>query len=216
MPTTQPARNESHSWIGKAFAGGALSALGKHFAVAYLIPLGLPVLTAVLGYLEGFPWMWILTASGLTFGGVSNGLVKFDDWRERRRVAGKLGFAKLLVGLSASGGINIGFVLINRGAAPIEFEFVEARSRLRNSVPPGMLQAKGQLNPRARAEFYLGAIHGIGDTPKPGEIKGSIEAEIKYGRPGTSLKHTLRVHKGVTLTYNEAGKLVAHFGNEIS
>ncbi len=101
MSETRPTRSESsEGWIRRAIASGALKAIVQHFVATTVIPLGVPVLTGYLAYMEGQPWSYIVLFASVAFGGVTTGLVKFDDWRERRRVNGKLHLVSAYAGPS--------------------------------------------------------------------------------------------------------------------
>ena len=112
----------SQSWIAREIAAGSLKAIGYQVTITYVLPLGLTLVTALTGYLQGLPWMYILVGTALMFAGVTTGLVRFDEWVERRRVKGKLTLSGVNAARDVRGpGLVFGVTLANEAAVPIEF-----------------------------------------------------------------------------------------------
>jgi predicted branched-subunit amino acid permease len=80
------ADRDKRKLIGRSAASGFIKAIAYHVTITYLLPIGAPVVTGAVGYLQGFPWMYVFVASALTFGGTATGLVRFDEWLFRRSV----------------------------------------------------------------------------------------------------------------------------------
>ena len=87
--------NRDRNWAGRAAVAGSIKAITYHVTVTYILPIGAPIMTGAVGYLQGYPWMLILTAAALTFGGTATGLVRFDEWLGRRSVKEKLAFSSV-------------------------------------------------------------------------------------------------------------------------
>ncbi len=75
---------DNKTWLGRSVASGSVKAIAYHITLTYVIPLGLPAVTAIAGYLQGSPVMYIFVAAGVMFAAVATGLVKFDEWIGRR------------------------------------------------------------------------------------------------------------------------------------
>src|SRR5690348_5800419 len=94
---TQESEESFGKSVAKEAALGVVKAFTYHAITVWVIPTGLVAITAYLGYLQGLPWMYIAVGTGLMFAAVTTGLVRFDEWRDRRRTEGKLRFSGLRV-----------------------------------------------------------------------------------------------------------------------
>jgi hypothetical protein len=206
MPETRPARTDEQKWVTRALARGSLSAIGKHITTAYLIPIGVPLVTGYLAYLRSVPWDQVLLYGAVTFAGVTHGLVKFDDWLDRRRVKEKLTVGLVRVGRAMVGpGMRFGIQLDSEAAVPIEFDVVDVATRIADRVPPKMPfdRTRFVIPPRGVGWFDDHMIN-LGTTPRPGSLEGFLEMTVHYGRPGR-LKHQLIIKKRVVLGFNADG-----------
>jgi hypothetical protein len=200
------ATSREGNWAGRAAVAGSIKAISYHVMVTYVIPIGAPIMTGAVGYFEGYPWMFILTAAALTFGGMATGLVRFDEWLGRRSVKEKLGFSSVraLKDVRGGNGFALGVAFNNLADVPIEFEIEEISSRLVNRVPEkrSFDLKRFVIPPRGRGWFD---DHIIDITPpSPGTIEGLIECKLKYGRVGRR-QYDLLVRKQVVLSFNEDG-----------
>jgi hypothetical protein len=211
MDDNKPANKDEGSWLARNALAGSVRALAGHFTVTYILPIGLPLMTALIGYVQGVSWMWVLVGGGLMFGGVTTGLVRFDDWRERRRVRDKLTFQRVLVGRGVRyGGVTLGMELASAASVPIEVQVREVRTRLKNVVPADSFPTRSTIvSPRGLVGFNDHAID-IGEPPKGGTLDGSIEVKLVYGPKGERLKHSLHIKKGVVVAFGATGT-IAHF-----
>jgi hypothetical protein len=207
--------NRNKGWLARAFASGAIKAIVHHIFVVYVIPLGTPLVVAYIGHLEGYPWFIILVGSSLAFSGVTTGLVRLDDWIERRRVKGKLQFAQISVGRDInSQGIFVGINLINKSAIPIDMTFTEVRTRVGNQVPLDTKFNNSELTiPPSGIGWLNDHAINLANIPKPGTLEGFAEFRIKYGRPG-NLKHDLTIKKAIVVRFNSDGFLEAVSWND--
>jgi hypothetical protein len=200
--------NSDRHWIKRAIAAGSIKAIASQITLTYLIPIGLPLVTAWVGYLQGLPWMYVFVGSGLMFGGVATGLVRFNEWIDRRSVTSKLTFTEPRIGRDIHGqGIFLGALFHNAANFPIELERQEMRTRLGNTVPAKTTYdvIKLIVPPHGNAWFDDHAIE-IASPPNPGTIEGFVECRIKYGRVGDA-KLDLAIRKQVVLSFNEDGLL---------
>jgi hypothetical protein len=205
MPTNLPAPTEGRL-LARAAAGGAVKAVAQHVTLTYIIPLGLPLVTGYLAHLRGVPWDQVLLFGGIMFAAVAHGLVKFDDWFNRRRVKDKLVVGNVRVLRDEAGpGIALGIELHNTAGFPVEFEGVDIRTKINNRVPPSIPYQRSNhtLQPDGVGQFDDHIID-FGDPPKPGTLEGFVEMEIRYGRPGR-LRHTLIIKKHVVIVFNDDG-----------
>jgi|SRR5215472_6829090 len=200
--------NSDTRWLRRAIAAGSVKAIASQITLTYIIPLGLPLVTAFAGYLQGLPWMYLLVGAGLMFGAVSTGLVRFDEWMDKRRVTDKLKFSGVRMGKDIHGsGYFLGVSFQSAADLSIEFEVQEMRTRLRNNVPEktSYAQPKIVIPPRGIG-WFDDHIIDIGPPPKPGTIEGFVECKVSYGRVGDR-RCDLAVKKQVILSFNEDGLL---------
>ncbi len=66
--------------------------LTEEAARVYILPIAAPIGVGVMGWLQDIPWFYLCVGVGLLFAAVSTGLLRFDEWRYRNRVADKLTF----------------------------------------------------------------------------------------------------------------------------
>jgi hypothetical protein len=195
-------------WLTRTVTGAAVKAVVQHAMVTYVIPLGIPLVTGYLAYLQGLPWAYIITCTALTLAGLTHFMVKFDDLQERRRVKDKITFRDILVGRGFPGnGIVLGVILNNRAKIPVECELREMRTRAKNMVPVRKVQPPPlkMLAPADGTAVFHDMAIDIGDWIKPGTaFDGAVEATLRYGRPGAK-KYDLTIRKGVTISIDDQG-----------
>jgi hypothetical protein len=194
-------------WIWSSLAAGSLRAVAFQLTLSYLLPIGIPVLIGYLGLVQGLPWMHVAVGVGLMFACVTTGLVRLDDWLERRRVRDKLTFASIRFGRNISGpGMFLGVVLNSRASVPVEFEVVEVRTKIGDRVPTKTkFEVTRVIVPVGSNAWFDDHVIDIGTPPKQGSLEGFVEFRFKYGRVG-ALKHDLIVKKQVLLAFNGAGQ----------
>lgn len=200
--------DQSDRWFLRAASGGAIKAIFYKITLVYLIPIGIPIVTAVLGWSQGLPWMYIALGAMAAFAFITNGLLRFDEWRLQRRVEDKLTFSSVLVGRSVSdGGIIVGLQLMNSATFSIEFEMTKLTTRLGTIVPKDTKYNVKNVTvpPHGTGWFYDHPIF-IDNPPHPGTIEGFIEYEIKYGR-GNVLKYRLSGKKQIVASFDPSGLL---------
>jgi hypothetical protein len=204
-------------WIGQAIASGAIKATAYHITVIYVLPIGIPLITGLIGYLSNTPWFWIWLGVLAAFAFVSNGLLSFGQWLDRRSVKDKLIFGSVRFVQNINGpGNALGVWLNSKAAVPIELNVREVRTRLNNRVPSNRAFEKTDfvVSPFGYV-FFDDHIIDFGDPPKPGTIEGFLEIIIDYGYPG-SLNHELVVKKRVLAAFNDEGRFTHLAWNDIA
>ena len=111
------------SWIAKAFASGAIKALAYQLTTLAMpfIVAGLTLFAGRIG--GGFPWMWTLMATSLSFGGVAAVSFYVFEVVRRRAVDGRLACVSPRVAIDIQlGGVCLGFDLKSLADVPVDFE----------------------------------------------------------------------------------------------
>ena len=164
---------------------------------------------AALLYLQGLPWGYLSLGVLAAFALASHGLLRSDEWRDRRRVEGKLAFASVNVGRDIKGkGIIVGISLKSSAAFPLEFQVTEMRTSLGDKIPALEHKARKVTLPATGAGWFNDNPIEIADPPRPGAIEGAIEFRVKYGLPGSSLKYSIPGKKQVVAAFNDDGLLI--------
>jgi hypothetical protein len=205
----------SKDWIGQAIVGGAIKATAYHITLTYGLPIGIPLVTGLIGYLSNYPWFWIWLGVLAAFAFISNGLLNFSEWLDRRSVKDKLVFGQVRTAKHINGpGIALGITLSSKAAVPIELNVREVRTKLNNRVPPKTTFEKTDFIVPPQGNFWFDDhTIDIGESPKPGTLEGFAEFTIDYGRPG-ALNHELVVRKQVVIAFNEQGILTHGVWND--
>jgi hypothetical protein len=174
-----------------------------------------PIVTVAIGYASGIPWFWIWLGALAAFAFISNGLLRFAEWRYSRQVQDKFLFHRVNMGRSIHGdGIVIGVEFYNKATFPIEFEIDQIRTRLGDKVPrqnKSRKPSKYVIPPDGVAWYYDYPIQI--DPPSPGTVEGFLEYEIHYGRP-SALSYNLVGKKQVIASFNDNGILTGAVWND--
>src|SRR5690242_10811907 len=161
--------NRDKHWIRRAAAAGSIKAIAYHVVLTYVFPIGAPGVTGLVGYVQGYPWMFHLVAASLTFGGTATGLVRFDEWLARRSIKEKLTFSGIRVAKDIRRkGFTIGVTFNSSADVSIEFEIEEISTRLANRVPEkrSFDVTSFIVPPRGRV-WFDDHIIDIGTPPSP-------------------------------------------------
>ena len=170
---------------------------------------------ALIGLLEGIPWFYMFVGVTVVFAAVASGLLRFDEWRDRRRVDGKLAFRSVIVGRDIKGrGLIIGLRLHSSAAFPLEFEVTEVRTRLGDKIPALEHKPKKLTIPAGGTGWYNDNPIELINPPRPGTIEGSIEFRVNFGLPGSSLKYSLSGKKHVVAAFNDDALLTEGIWND--
>jgi len=193
--------------ISKEVALGAVKAFASHAIAVWVIPIGLPVITVYLGYLQGLPWMYIAVGAGVMFAAASTGLVKFDEWRDRRRTDGKLHFSGLRIVIeTAKNGFCLGVDLRNDAGVQMEVDFTEIRTSLENIVPREKEYKRTRYTVEPHGGVFFDDYPIEIAAPKNGALEANVDFRIKYGPIGNP-KYSLNVKKRASLAFDQNGSL---------
>jgi hypothetical protein len=134
-------------------------------------------------------------------------LVRFDDWRDKRRVKGKLDFTSIRIGRIISGPCTFLGVLLSSGAAvEIEVDLIEARTRIDNRVPK---ETTFKVTPIVVPPHGTGWFNDheieVNNPPHPGTLEGFVEFIVEYGRVGGGKKFEFVVKKQAVLSFDASG-----------
>lgn len=172
----------------KAAALGAIKASASHITTVWIIPIALPAVAAYLGYAQHLPWMYIAVGVGLMFAGITTGLVRFDEWRERKRIEGKLHFSEFRV----------------EADVKMDVDFAQIRTGLEDKVPKLREFKKTRFTVAPHNVVYFDD-HSIDiAAPTPGTLEATLDFVVRYGPVG-NLKYTLPVKKRATIPFDENG-----------
>ena len=193
-------------WLKKRLAGGTVQGVTSHIVATYILPLGAPIVTVVIGYISDLPWFWIWLGALAAFAFITTGLLRFDEWFVRMRVEGKLFLVSPGILLIRNQGYALGVQVQNNAVFPIEVELEDLRTQFESKIPKGKRQAGKRLivQPNNFGWFYDNPVEF--ETPKPGAIVGTLEAKLKYGRVGSSLQYSLEEKKQLTARFDEEGE----------
>ncbi|MGD9544982.1 MAG: hypothetical protein AB7U86_12450 [Methylocystis sp.] len=187
--------------LAKGVIQGATAA-----AVKFVLPFVGAAMTFIAGYLGNMPWMWVIMATCVAFGGASGGLLWFGEWLDKRRVEGKLTFSQALVARDIQGnGIVIGARVTSAASFPLEFEVTEIRTRLGTTVPVTQHSSKRFEIPPSGIGWYYDHPISIPNPPKPGALEGFLEFRLRYGRVGSSLPFNLNGKKQIVAEFDKQG-----------
>lgn len=195
-------------WFKKRVAGGTAQAVTSHIVATYILPLGAPVVTVVIGYISDLPWFWIWLGALASFALVSHGLLRCSEWWERRRVEGKLSLVSPTITLIQKKGYALGVKVQNSAVFPIEVELEELRTQINNKIPSGKRQIKTRFSvPPGLFGWFIDNPIDV-ETAKPGIIEGTLEAKLIYGHVGSRLSYRLEEKKRITVRVDEQGHWV--------
>jgi hypothetical protein len=164
-------------------------------------------MTAVAGYLQNVPWMWVIMASALTFMAILQGMLRGAELIDRKNPLNKLRLVETVVnydlhptsdgivyavrGAGAPPGpprsiarIQLGVRLLNRASFPISVVIESAETEIEGKLPPRIKYPSPPLPllPGTGGVFHDGTID-VGSIPC-GEVTGKMDLRIKYGLPG--------------------------------
>jgi hypothetical protein len=186
--------------------------LQAEFIRTLLLPTVTAVGTAVLGWLEQIPLMWVLMATALAFMGTMQGVLSASGYLERKNPAYKLqvlrhifSFNLVSVGgpnrkqrmaAKAQGGVpavpayrhlekgQLGFEVWNRASFPMSIIVVEANTEIEGERPPMAKFPKAPIiiQPGTTMWIHDDAINL--DNMLCENLDGKMDIKIKYGRLG--------------------------------
>ena len=191
-----------NTWIRRAIATGSVSGMmafaWTHAILPWGIPLATPLIVGLVARAQGLLWTETIVYALVAFASITVGLLRFDEWRERRRVAGKLVLTDPMIGVrrqspevGPASALKFGFNLISKAVFPIEFRIDSIRTHagnLHNANP--IYHLRDLTIPETGTAFFwddeIAIEHPIIDR----QVDCRIETGISYGRRG-NLKYAL-------------------------
>lgn len=177
--------------VWKALKGFAVTYgfFTSEFFKAVLVPAVSTVVAVMLAAIDSWPSTAMYLAAIFTFAATATGLLRFDEWRQRRRVEDKLIFSGPYVGINKSedgksiSAAQIGALLQNTATFPISYKVTRIRTSADNTIP-----SSGTLN-TYDAVVQAGTVSIFRDLPidckvPKAAMEGTLEIELLYGRPG--------------------------------
>lgn len=200
-------------WFWKGIAGGTVSHIWSVWILPTLPAFGASLMTLLLGLLgHEIPLMYVWVATLAAFAFTATGVLRTDEWIERRRVDSKLSYANIELGLSQTpGGVSLGFRLRSKAAFPLEFEVTEIRSRIANRVPSQQYNlSQVYLIPPEGDGWFRDAHIDVADLIQANSsLLGTIQFRVRYGRPGKR-KFSLEGKKRIVLPFDGSKNLLSN------
>lgn len=174
--------------------------------------LWVPAITAggvVIGWLQDYPLFYLYIGAVILFAAASVAVLRFSEWRYRSRVADKLVFSNVRVGVHPMDTpfkihVRLGILLQNVADFPIRVERVTFNTSFGNKYPPKKEYDVSEIEiPPHGLGFLDDHLIEINDTLS-GMIEGKIEYLVKYGR-GLSRRHELKQTKKICVGFNDDG-----------
>ena len=170
----------------------------------------LPLVVAVIGLVEEFPWFYVIVGVIVSGAGVMTWLVRFDEWRARNRVEHKLlpgsGKIHLTQNNDQVAAIQFGLDLKNTAAFPINWRVDDIKTHI--TMPNG----RSFYPPSKETEntVFVVSIGGRGfffdhNILLPENIAGPAWAYVKYKLSyGKSNKygHSLEIHRKTQINFS--------------
>ena len=189
----------------------AIRFLFKVAVRVYILPIAIPILVGVVGWSQDIPWFYLCVGVGLLFAAIPTGLLGFDEWRYRTRVADKLVFSDIRVDkwpddTGSVKAIRLGFTVNNRARFPIQFKVAKLNTQFMKSYPPKKKYevTKITVPPYGGGWFHDHYIEIQGQSD--GAFEGQIECRLEYGRLGR-LDNVLDINKKVFFQFNDKGHM---------
>lgn len=190
-------------YVSKLFTDYSAKALFMLFCEKMLLPVGMPIMTVILGYINELPlfYIWIGFLASLAF--VFHWLIKVKEWRYKTTVKGKLNFTGLhpFIDSNKKYGVQIQFDSI--AEFPIDCRVTKLDLKLADRVP---------LAGNSIASLTIPA-HGYGwrnsgvvvvDSTVSNITKGTLEYEISYGK-GKTYNEVINGVLNIDFIFDELG-----------
>lgn len=207
------------NWLTRKFAGGFAQGLGS-LLFTYLYPIAAPAIAVLFGKMNEIPLFWIWLVAIATFAIAVISLVYLDELQRRRRVKGRLVFSSVNIVRSVHNLNNLvfGIQVKNLANFQIDFKMVKMITKLEDRVPAKQDWLEGpteiEVPMQGGGWFYDDEIC-VTNPPKPGPLKGFIEFELIYGRPG-NMKYSLSGKKCFYVMFDEHGEVTDFFWRKAS
>jgi hypothetical protein len=180
-------------------------------------PVMAGLMTLGLSFVPEFhvPLPYAVAAAALTFGGLSTGILRFSEWRQRISPLGKL---EVLPGIAVAcegppeertiRHVRAGVILRNKASFSMEYFMEELTSSANSRIPPREPIAipGGVIPPGAELQFNDGAIDLDGLAAKDGVVAGDMKFRLKYGHVGR-LKYYVEKNVRVVPLFDQQAKM---------
>jgi hypothetical protein len=161
----------------------------------WLFAPGVAVMTLVAGYLQSdVPWVYTIPASAFAFATVVTGMLRYDEWRQRRTPEHKLNYAAAnvlfdydrndnneIIGIPRA---QVVISLINTATFPLSFIVDEMYTSVNSRVNPHPTSPrKGLFQPTSHLQYRDSPIDMNADVPKQ-HIEAHAKFTFRYGFSG--------------------------------
>ncbi len=189
-------------WLPRAVATGSVSGMiafvWTHAVLPWVVPIATPLAVGLVARTEGLPWTQTVVASLISFASIAHGLLRFDEWRDRRRVADKLALLDPMIGVRRTApdtgpatALRLGFNLVSKATFPIEFRVAQVRTLAGNLQNPNPTYSTRALTtPVLGTAFFWDDEIAIEHPILDRQVDCRVEASLVYGRAG-NLKHKM-------------------------
>lgn len=122
-------------WWARITSGGVAGTI-SYFTANLIIPAGIPIMTGIVGWVQGIPWFYLIIGVSFVTATVFHALAKWNEWKSNTKVEHKIGFKTIQFGNDIHGqGIIVTFAIDNLADFPIDFEIYELIVKLEDKVP---------------------------------------------------------------------------------
>ena len=172
-------------------------------------PTVVAMTTAIAGWLQGVPVMWIITATVIVFSVSIGGLLWLDQLRERKNPQNKLSILgaqyfqelnevehngkKIASNMIVTGverkieAAHLGIAIKNEATFPISCTLLSAETSIMGKIPPRTKFPKPAYVVDPGQTFILRDERIPMQKRKCGQISGKISMTIKYGHPNKEI-----------------------------
>jgi hypothetical protein len=183
-----------------------------HFVRTLLLPVVTAVATAVFGWIEHIPLMWVIMAVALAFMGAMQGVLSSSEYLERKNPAYKLQVTRPLFNFNlvevsppnrkqrlaakAQGGApavpahrhfekgQLGFEIWNKASFPISIIVFVAETEIEGLKPPRAKFPKKATLVQPGTSIWIHDDAIDMQNMDCDNLDGSVDITIKYGLPG--------------------------------
>jgi hypothetical protein len=197
-PVTSVAKRVGINLAAQAITWGIISTL----------PFLLALLTAVAGYLQPLPWVYVIVAATVVFAMTANGLLRLSELRARGTAQNKMSFQGIAVGASISRDRNgrpktldtvqIGIILQNSAHFPMAYHVDSIETSFESIVNTNPDRTfRGTIIPANSTAIFRDASIDVKKLALDKTLyDGHIKVKVRYGLPGWE-KHYVEQNSNV-------------------
>ena len=193
--------------MGKKFAEWAARLLGEEIVRVWVWPIIMPMISIILSLIEKLPFTFIFWGALGTLAFTCVLLCRLDEWRYRNKVEDKLVFSDVIFNRKLENNLAfyLGIRLNSLAIFPIQFKVASIKTNFGNIIPEEEEFKKRVFDiPANGFGWFNDHPIQLADQPKSKNVRGGIEATLKYGRPD-NLKYELNFKKDVTVWFDQNG-----------